>query len=97
MICAERRRLEVPTLAPATWRGGCCGWRSRGASRLVGDELAQHRPLAAADRQALDDAVEHYQPVGLVGRALGGPLEAADRGARHQAVAVNAHKLASEF
>src|SRR5687768_10361220 len=63
---------------------------------LFRDRILDHGPLPPADRQALVEAVEHYLPMGLVLPAAGA-LEAADRGARHQAIAVDAHEYVGEL
>src|SRR5438105_6285713 len=63
---------------------------------FVRDQLPQDGPLPAADRQAFLQPVEHDRPVRLV-LGTAGALEAADRGARHQAVAVDAHEGRDEL
>src|SRR4029077_17821991 len=80
---------------PATARAGFAWWRLRRASFLR-HQLPQRRPLAPAHRQLFLEAVEHHDPVRLV-VAVGAALEAADRGARHQAVAMDANEARSEL
>ena len=70
--------------------------------RLRVRQHALHRgPLAPADRQPLGDPLQHDVPVRLLISAPGGaafiPFKAADRRARHQAVAVHAHEAFGEF
>src|SRR4051812_5222555 len=63
---------------------------------LVGDQLAHRRPLPAAHRQALSDAIEDHLPVRFL-LAAAGALEAADRGTRDEAVAVDTDERAGEL
>src|SRR5688572_1582784 len=60
------------------------------------NQFLYYRPLPPAHRQALVEAVEHYLPVRLV-FAAAGALEAADGGARDQAIAVDAHERVGEL
>src|SRR5580765_8736552 len=63
---------------------------------LVGNQLAHRRPLPATHRQALADTVEYHLPVRLL-LAAAGALEAADRGTRYEAVAVDANERTREL
>ena len=84
----------------------CCdvlGLPQREPAAARGDDQPFHvtrsrteRPLPPAHRKLLVHAVEQHQPVRLVLLA-GRALEAADRGARHQAVAVDAHEARGEL